>query len=86
MAVSNLPGPQQSVTIKNYELKNLCFWIPNIGTTGVGITVLSFRGHLQLGLMADKVLIGSNEEAQSILNQMIEEIHLMGKIFNNLDE
>jgi hypothetical protein len=49
---------------------------------GVGITVLSFRGHLQLGLMADKILIKSDEEAQMILDQMIEEIHLMGEIFH----
>lgn len=38
MAVSNLPGPQEGIRIQNFELKNVCFWLPNIGTTGMNST------------------------------------------------
>lgn len=56
LAFSNLPGPQERVTIKGYPLERIGFFLPNFGQTTVGITILSYGGQLQLGIMADKVI------------------------------
>lgn len=55
LAFSNLPGPQERVEIKGYPLERIGFFLPNFGQTTVGITILSYGGQLQLGIMADKV-------------------------------
>lgn len=77
MAISNLPGPQQKPQINGRELKNLSFWIPNIGQTAVGLTLLTYGGKLQLGILADRAVIASEDDAHSILAETIAEIERM---------
>lgn len=78
MAISNLPGPQQKPQINGRELKNLSFWIPNIGQTAVGLTLLTYGGKLQLGILADRAVIPTEDEAHEILEETIAEIERMG--------
>ncbi|XP_055629402.1 uncharacterized protein LOC129770532 [Toxorhynchites rutilus septentrionalis] len=80
LAISNLPGPQQKPRIHGHELKNISFWIPNIGQTAVGLTLLTYGGKLQLGILADKAVIQSEDDAHSILAEMVNEIERMGKV------
>lgn len=80
MAVSNLPGPQEGIRIQNFELKNVCFWLPNIGTTGIGITILSYGGKLQLGISADRSVISTEDEVDDILKGIASEIKIMADV------
>ncbi|XP_049298792.1 uncharacterized protein LOC125771784 [Anopheles funestus] len=80
LAISNLPGPQQLPRIQGKELKNLSFFIPNLGTTAVGITLLTYGGKLQLGILADRAVIRTEDEAHSILKGTVEEIERMGQL------
>uniref|UniRef100_A0A182UQI8 O-acyltransferase WSD1 C-terminal domain-containing protein n=1 Tax=Anopheles merus TaxID=30066 RepID=A0A182UQI8_ANOME len=84
LAISNLPGPQQMPRIQGRELKNLCFFIPNLGTTAVGITLLTYGGKLQLGILADRAVIRTEDEAHSILRGTIEEIERMGQLLDEV--
>ncbi|XP_053681242.1 uncharacterized protein LOC128732105 [Anopheles nili] len=84
LAISNLPGPQQMPRIQGRELKNLSFFIPNLGTTAVGITLLTYGGKLQLGILADRAVISTEEEAHSILQGTIEEIERMGQLLTEV--
>ncbi|XP_058830300.1 uncharacterized protein LOC131689316 [Topomyia yanbarensis] len=83
LAISNLPGPQQKPRINGHELKNISFWIPNIGQTAVGLALLTYGGKLQLGILADRAVIQSEAEAHSILVDTINEIELMGQILDD---
>uniref|UniRef100_A0A182FB39 O-acyltransferase WSD1 C-terminal domain-containing protein n=2 Tax=Anopheles albimanus TaxID=7167 RepID=A0A182FB39_ANOAL len=80
LAISNLPGPQQLPRIQGRELKNLSFFIPNLGTTAVGVTLLTYGGKMQLGILADQVVIGTEQEAHSILQGTIHELKKMGNL------
>uniref|UniRef100_A0A182MYW2 O-acyltransferase WSD1 C-terminal domain-containing protein n=1 Tax=Anopheles dirus TaxID=7168 RepID=A0A182MYW2_9DIPT len=82
LAISNLPGPQQRPRIHGRELTNLSFFIPNLGTTAVGITLLTYGGKLQLGVLADRAVIQSEDEAHTILQGTIEEIERMGQLLD----
>ncbi|XP_050080319.1 uncharacterized protein LOC126567976 [Anopheles maculipalpis] len=84
LAISNLPGPQQLPRIQGRELKNLSFFIPNLGTTAVGITLLSYGGKLQLGILADRAVIRTEDAAHSILLGTIEEIERMGQLLEEV--
>ncbi|XP_049543862.1 O-acyltransferase WSD-like [Anopheles darlingi] len=80
LAISNLPGPQQLPRINGRELKNLSFFIPNLGTTAVGITLLTYGGKMQLGILADRAVIRTEHEAHSILQGTINELKKMGDL------
>jgi hypothetical protein len=79
MVVSNLPGPNFTIKINNFELENVGFFIPNLGQTACGITVLSYNNKLHFGIMADETAIGSEEELGVILEGMIREIYAMAE-------
>lgn len=74
LAFSNLPGPQETIEIKGYALERIGFLLPNFGQTTVGLTILSYGGQLQLGIMADKSSIPTKEEAGQILKDMVAEV------------
>ncbi|CAH1968249.1 unnamed protein product [Acanthoscelides obtectus] len=43
----------------------------------MGITIITYDNKFQMGLMIDKVLISSKEEAQKLLDDVLKEIRRM---------
>lgn len=77
IAVSNLPGPNFAIKINGHEFESVGFFLPNIGQTACGITILSYNNKLHLGIMADETAIGSEEDLGEILKGMVREIKAM---------
>jgi hypothetical protein len=47
-ALSNMPGPEQKISLFGAQLDNLVFWVPHRGTTGEGLLIAIFIGaHLR---------------------------------------
>lgn len=59
--MTNVPGPRQPVYFGGSELRQLLFWVPQAGTVGIGISIFSYRGTVQIGLIADENLIADPE-------------------------
>ncbi|XP_049860921.1 uncharacterized protein LOC126354899 isoform X2 [Schistocerca gregaria] len=77
LVVSNLQGPEHRVRIAGHEVRDLVFWVPNRGSNGMGVSILSYAGGLQLGLQLDKaVALGPDDEAR-LLTVVAAEIHRM---------
>ena len=55
--VTNVPGPQEDLYIGGSRLRNMIFWVPQRGKIGIGISIFSFSGHVQLGIIADTALL-----------------------------
>ncbi|XP_049818847.1 uncharacterized protein LOC109599171 [Aethina tumida] len=68
MGVSNLPGCCKISIFNGYNLKDIVFWVPHRGKTGLGFSILTYDNRLQLGLIVDKALIPTKEDAQTVLN------------------
>lgn len=79
MAVSNLPGPNFSLKINGFAFESVGFFIPNVGTTACGITILSYNNKLHFGAIADENSVNSNEDLGMILSGMVNELHDMAK-------
>lgn len=79
IAVSNLPGPQTVTYINGHRISNLTFWLPHRGSTGIGISILSYGCKLHLGLIADRAVIQNRNDAQRILDDAVDEIRHMAK-------
>lgn len=73
MVLSQLPGPQE-VQILGHSLKNIVFWVPNRNYTGIGCSMLTYRGYLHLSLIADKALIKDEQILSEILENIVHEI------------
>jgi WS/DGAT/MGAT family acyltransferase len=54
---TNVPGPQHPLYLAGCELRDIMFWVPQTGSIGVGLSILSYRGKVHFGLIADARLI-----------------------------
>jgi WS/DGAT/MGAT family acyltransferase len=55
--MTNMPGPQQPLSLAGSPLRQVMFWVPQAGEIGLGVSILSFNGQVQFGLMADAALV-----------------------------
>lgn len=59
--VTNVAGPQQPLYMGGARIKELMFWVPQSGAIGVGISVMSYDGAIQFGIVIDQHLIDDPE-------------------------
>jgi len=50
---TNVPGPQQPLYLAGVEVRELMFWVPQSGSIGVGLSILSYNGNVHFGLIGD---------------------------------
>lgn len=62
---TNVPGPQQPLYMAGSRLDEMMFWVPQTGSIGVGISILSYNGRVHFGLIADGKLIPDPDEVIS---------------------
>jgi WS/DGAT/MGAT family acyltransferase len=55
--VTNVPGPQREVTLAGRRVRSMMFWVPQRADIGLGISILSFAGKVQVGILADTALM-----------------------------
>ena len=55
--VTNVRGPDKDLAIQGRHLRSLMFWVPQRARIGIGISILSFSGKVQVGVIADEALI-----------------------------
>jgi WS/DGAT/MGAT family acyltransferase len=55
--MTNVPGPQHPLHLAGSELKQVMFWVPQAGEIGMGVSILSFNGQVQFGLITDAALV-----------------------------
>ena len=54
---TNVPGPQQPLYLAGCPIRELMFWVPQTGSIGLGISILSYHGRVHFGLIADARLL-----------------------------
>lgn len=54
---TNVPGPQQPLYLAGCEVRELMFWVPQTGSIGVGISIMSYNGRVHFGLISDARLV-----------------------------
>lgn len=54
---TNVPGPQQPLYMAGCTLREIMFWVPQTGSIGLGLSILSYRGKVHFGLIADARLV-----------------------------
>jgi hypothetical protein len=54
--MTNVPGPEQPLYMAGAHVRRMMFWVPQSGNIGIGVSILSYAGGVQFGLIADKRL------------------------------
>lgn len=60
--VTNVPGPRQVLYLAGARLTQLMFWVPQSGDIGIGISILSYAGSVQIGLITDRNFVPDPED------------------------
>ena len=50
---TNVPGPQMPLYLAGCEVHELMFWVPQSGSIGMGLSILSYNGRVHFGLIVD---------------------------------
>jgi diacylglycerol O-acyltransferase len=57
LVASNLRGPDEALSLAGQPVTEVLFWVPQAGTIGTGVSMLSYRGRVQFGVTADRAVI-----------------------------
>ena len=60
--MSNVPGPQAPLYLAGSKLDQVMFWVPQSGDIGIGISILSYNGGVQFGIVTDLALVDDPDE------------------------
>jgi WS/DGAT/MGAT family acyltransferase len=52
--MTNVPGPQTPLYLAGGRIERFMFWVPQAGDIGMGVSILSYDGHVQFGLITDR--------------------------------
>ncbi len=63
--MTNVPGPGTKLRVCGSTLEQTMFWVPQTGSVGLGVSVLSYGGGVQFGVIADTALC---PEPQAIID------------------
>ena len=54
--MTNVPGPKEKLKFCGSTIEENMFWVPQTGDVGVGVSILSYGGGVQFGLITDSTL------------------------------
>jgi hypothetical protein len=54
--MTNVPGPQDPLYLGGAAIDRLMFWVPQSGDIGMGVSIMTYAGGVQFGLITDRSL------------------------------
>lgn len=54
--MTNVPGPKEQLTLCGSRVTQCMFWVPQSGDIGLGVSILSYGGGVQFGVITDTAL------------------------------
>ena len=59
--MTNVPGPREPLYLSGARIAEMMFWVPQAGSIGMGVSILSYNDRVHFGLVADKKLVADPE-------------------------
>jgi len=80
MVASNVPGPQQQLHFTGVPVSQALFWVPQAGSIGMGVSMLTYNGEVQFGVMSDRALIPEPGDLIRIMRDELERLILFVRL------
>ena len=74
---TNVPGPQQPLYLTGVEVSELMFWVPQSGSIGVGLSILSYNGRVHFGLIGDAKRVSDPDAVTARFAEEFEKLLLI---------
>ena len=68
--MTNVPGPQKPLYFAGREIDEIDFWVPQSGGIGMGLSILTYNGKVQFGLITDAGLV---PDPETVINKFGDE-------------
>jgi WS/DGAT/MGAT family acyltransferase len=75
--MTNVPGPREKLTFCGATLEQSMFWVPQSGDIGLGVSILSYGGGVQFGVITDTKLC---PDPQAIIDQFEPEFSKLAMV------
>ncbi|XP_031568060.1 uncharacterized protein LOC116302815 [Actinia tenebrosa] len=72
--MSNVPGPQHSLSVSGHPIKYMTFWPPQRNNIGVGISIFSYAGQVVIGAQGDLEVMNDPEAVTELFDESIHEL------------
>ncbi len=72
--VTNVPGPKRPVSLAGARVDRVMFWVPQAGSVGLGVSILSYAGTVTVGIAADRNVIGDPGELADAVEAEVTEL------------
>lgn len=72
--MTNVPGPTQPLYMAGARLAQQMFWVPQSGDIGMGVSILSYDGKVQFGLVTDRHFVTDPERIVSRFRTEFEKL------------
>ena len=79
--MTNVPGPREKLKICGCTVEEDLVWVPQSGTVGLGISILSYAGGVQFGVVSDATLC---PDPQNIIDQFAPEFAKLAAVSKGL--
>jgi len=74
--MTNVPGPQQPLYLAGAAIDSLMFWVPQSGNIGMGVSIISYDGAVQFGIITDAGLCPDPERIADRFGHEFEQLVL----------
>ncbi|MDE1885368.1 MAG: wax ester/triacylglycerol synthase family O-acyltransferase [Xanthomonadaceae bacterium] len=74
---TNVPGPKKPLYLAGVEVKELMFWVPQNGSIGMGVSILSYNGRVHFGLIADQRRVADPDAIAQRFADEVEKLTLL---------
>jgi diacylglycerol O-acyltransferase / wax synthase len=74
LVVTNVPGPRTRLRLAGAPMKDMMFWAPHSGGLALGVSILSYAGHLRVGVRSDAAVI---PDPQTLAAHFEEELDVL---------
>ena len=68
--MTNVPGPTEPLTVAGSRLRQMLFWVPQSADIGMGVSILSYAGQVQFGLITDDAL---TPDPEAVVSRFLKE-------------
>jgi len=75
MGISNVPGPQESISMWGDEVTDMAYWVPDVDPVGAGSGMMSYCGKVRMTIMADQGMSATQQQLDQLALKFNEEVN-----------
>ena len=74
LVFSNLAGPREPLQLCGAAIRQVLFWVPEAGSIGTGVSMLSYRGEVHVGVISDRQMIERPQDLLALVGAEFERL------------